>query len=86
MPKWEGSPWEGKEIIPTGEVVFTPFYGWEIKLDVATAPCPMCWGEGNIQEGDIDEYGNETIYQILCPRCEGAATYKLEVKDEPPNS
>jgi hypothetical protein len=78
MPKWEGSPWEGKEIIPTGKVVFTPYYGWEITLDTKTAPCPMCWGEGAITEGSVDENGYEEVITILCPRCEGQCTYQLE--------
>jgi len=80
VPKWEGSPYEGMELIATSEVVFSPYAGWEIKVDTDKAPCPMCWGEGNIDDDlGYDEEGNFLgEIEILCPRCQGIGKWKLE--------
>lgn len=71
------------ELIPTGKIKLDPGWGHTIEVDVNKAPCPMCWGEGEITTDDgYDEDGNLSAeYQILCPRCKGNGKYKQELED-----
>lgn len=67
-------------LIPTGHWKFDPAWGWTIAVDTDKAPCPMCWGHGTVTTDDgYDENGMLTAeYEITCPRCLGARTFKLE--------
>ena len=60
-------------------------WGWTIAVDdIDKAPCPLCGGTGEITEDNgYDEDGNLTPeFQIVCPRCLGKATYKLEMETD----
>lgn len=77
------NPWADHDIIPTGKVKMT-MAGWTVEVDVDKAPCPMCWGEGNIEDDlGYDEEGNFLgEIEILCPRCKGLGTWKLEQEND----
>ena len=69
------------ELQPGYEMRQDPQWGWTIAVKNADKqPCPMCIGEGHVWTDDgFDQDGNLTAeYEITCPRCLGARTYKLE--------
>jgi hypothetical protein len=74
------------ELIPTGKLEMAAPWGYTITVDIDKAPCPMCWGAGEItcDDGyDEDGYlGSE--YDIQCPRCKGNGKYKQEMSDDEP--
>ena len=59
-------------------------WGWTIACDdMDKAPCPMCVGAGEITDDNgYDENGNLTVeFQVICPRCQGKGTFRLEQDD-----
>jgi DnaJ-class molecular chaperone len=76
-------PPEGYELIPTGKYKLDPQWGWTIEIDAKKAPCPLCWGSGEITVDDgYDENGNLTAeYDITCPRCKGNGKYQQELEE-----
>jgi hypothetical protein len=74
---------EGYQLIPTGKVKLDTG-GLTITVDMDKAPCPMCWGAGEITVDDgYDENGYlGSEYDIECPRCNGNGLFRQELKDE----
>jgi DnaJ-class molecular chaperone len=74
---------DGYELIPTGKIKMDPVWGRSIEVDPKKAPCPLCWGAGEITVDDgYDEDGNLTAeYDITCPRCKGNGKYQQELEE-----
>ena len=69
------------EPMPGYAMKFDSTWGWTIAVkDADKQPCPQCVGSGEITDDNgYDEDNNLTSeFQVICPRCLGKGTYKLE--------